>query len=367
MIVISRRQVMQTMPGMLLRPFASAHAADTLTLKAAAAVCGVRFGASPEMDLRTAPDAYLQLLASQCELLVPIVPWSAARQPGDYHFDGAAATLDFASAHHMQLTGSHLLWHEWMPEWFAAIATAAEAAQVMRQHITALMTRFAGRVYSWNVVNEAIRPEDGRVDGLRTTPLLRKIGPQYLEMAFVTARAADPRAILLYNDYGLETASPTHEARRTALLHVLDTLQRRGAPIDGVGLQSHLYPTATLDEPRYRRFLQNIAARGLKMIVTELDVLETETVGSVSVRDQIVADCYARFLSVALDERAVSALVIWGLADGFSWQNAPSRTQFRRPDGLPARPLPFDAEFRPKLALRAIRGALESAPKREPH
>jgi endo-1,4-beta-xylanase len=229
------------------------------------------------------------------------------------------------------------------------------------------MTRFAGRVYSWNVVNEAIRPEDGRADGLRTTPLLRKIGPQYLEMAFVTARAADPRAILLYNDYGLETASPTHEARRTALLHVLDTLQRRGAPIDGVGLQSHLYPTATLDEPRYRRFLQNIAARGLKLIVTELDVLETETVGSVSVRDQMVADCYARFLSVALDERAVSALVVWGLADGFSWQNAPSRTQFRRPDGVPARPLPFDAEFRPKLALRAIRGALESAPRREPH
>ena len=92
MIAISRRQVMQTMPGMLLSPFASAHAADTLTLKAAAAVCGVRFGASPETDLRTAPDAYLQLLASQCELLVPILPWSAARQPGEYHFDGAAAT-----------------------------------------------------------------------------------------------------------------------------------------------------------------------------------------------------------------------------------------------------------------------------------
>ena len=79
------------------------------------------------------------------------------------------------------------------------------------------------------------------------------------------------------------------------------------------------------------RFLQNIAARGLKLIVTELDVLETETVGSVSSRDQIVADCYDEFLSVALDERAVSALVIWGLADGFSWQNAPSRTHSDAP------------------------------------
>jgi endo-1,4-beta-xylanase len=366
MIAVSRRRAMQLMTTVLLDPATRTHAADVPALKAAAAACGLRFGAAPEADLRTAPEAYLRLLASQCDLLAPVLPWSAAQRPGEYQFGDAAGTVDFARANRMQLTGSHLLWHEWLPEWFGGIATRAEAERLMLQHVTTLAARFAGEVYSWNVVNEAIRPEDGRPDGLRTTPLLRKLGPEYIETAFAAARHADPHARLLYNDYNLETTLPAHEARRSALLRLLDTLQSRGTPIDGVGLQSHLYSAATLDERRYRRFLGDIAARGLKMVVTELDVLETGTMGSVAARDQIVADCYARFLAVALDERAVSAVVIWGLSDRYSWQNEPSRTQFRRRDGLPSRPLPFDGDFHPKPALRAILQALESAPPRKP-
>ena len=148
----------------------------------------------------------------------------------------------------MPLTGSHLLWHEWLPAWFARIPNRTEAERLVRQHVTTLATLFAGKVYSWNVVNEAIRPEDGRPDGLRITPLLEKLGPGYIAAAFATARAADPRAKLLYNDYDMEAASPSQEARRDALLRLLDQLQGQGAPIDGVGLQSHLRPSMPPDD-----------------------------------------------------------------------------------------------------------------------
>jgi endo-1,4-beta-xylanase len=292
-------------------------------------------------------------------LLAPVLPWSVAPRPGEYHFNDAAATLAFARANRMPLTGSHLLWHEWLPAWFAGIADRAEAERLVRQHVTTLATLFAGEVYSWNVVNEAIRPEDGRPDGLRITPLLEKLGPGYIAAAFATARAADPRAKLLYNDYDMEATS--QEARRDALLRLLDQLQGQGAPIDGVGLQSHLRPSMPPDDRRYRGFLRDIAGRGLEIAVTELDVIESGTLGSVAGRDQVVADCYARFLAIVLDEHAVSSVVIWGLSDRYSWENAPSRPRFRRRDGLPARPLPFDEEFRPKPAFHAIIHALKNA------
>ena len=366
MNVVGRRQVLQLMATAVAAPGTQPDATGDVTLKHAAAARGLHFGAAAETNLGTAPEAYRRLLVSQCELMAPVLPWSAAPRPGEYHFDDAAATLAVARANRMPLTGSHLLWHEWLPAWFGGIPNRAEAERLVRQHVTALATLFAGEVYSWNVVNEAIRPEDGRPDGLRITPLLEKLGPGYIAAAFAAARTADPRAKLLYNDYDLEAASPSQEARRDALLRLLDQLQGQGAPIDGVGLQSHLHPSMPPDDNRYCRFLRDIAGRGLEIAVTELDVMESGTLGSVAARDQVVADCYARFLAIVLDEHAVSSVVIWGLSDRYSWENAPSRPQFRRRDGLPARPSPFDDEFHPKPAFHAIMHALENAQARQP-
>jgi len=134
-----------------------------------------------------------------------------------------------------------------------------------------------------------------------------------------------------------------------------------------VGLQSHLViDGGRFDEKLYRGFLHELASRNLKIIISELDVLDKTATGDFAARDQAVADFYARFLAVALDETAVMAVVTWGLSDRFTWLTPDREPSFARPDGKPARPLPFDDAFAPKPAFNAIRTAFEHAPVREP-
>jgi endo-1,4-beta-xylanase len=103
----------------------------------------------------------------------------------------------------------------------------------------------------------------------------------------------------------------------------------------------------------------------LKIVITELDVDDRGAPPAPDERDRAVADIYARFLAVALDEPSVAALVTWGLCDPYSWLNHTAYfPQFVRPDGLPQRPLLFDAQFRPKPAYDAVLRALQQAPKR---
>jgi endo-1,4-beta-xylanase len=148
------------------------------------------------------------------------------------------------------------------------------------------------------------------------------------------------------------------------MLSLLDALQRRGAPIGAVGLQSHLRldDMARFDERLYRRFLAELAGRGLPILITELDVLDIGAPADVARRDGMVAAAYARFLDVALDERAVTSVVTWGLSDRYTWLTPESGEQFARADRLPARPLPFDADFAPKPAFTALLGAFGRAP-----
>ncbi|MEI9983981.1 MAG: endo-1,4-beta-xylanase [Aliidongia sp.] len=216
-------------------------------------------------------------------------------------------------------------------------------------------------------MNEALQIRDGRPDGLRTTPLLAKLGPDFFDIAYRAARSGDPDAFLVYNDYGLEMDRPDQERKRGALLRLLDRFAEDGTPIDAVGLQSHLaLDGSRFDEKIYRDFLHELASRNLKIIITELDALDTAAPGDHAARDQAVADMYARFLSVALDERAVMAVVSWGLSDRYTWLTPDKDPRFARKDGLPGRPLPFDDAFAPKLAFDAIRTAFEHAPQREP-
>jgi endo-1,4-beta-xylanase len=193
------------------------------------------------------------------------------------------------------------------------------------------------------------------------------MGPGFFGDVFQEARNADPDALLLYNDYFLELNTPEHEARRSALFRLLDRLQKEQAPIDGIGLQSHLR-FATFDafhEASYGKFLSDLAARGLRIVISELDVDDIGLPSDQKMRDQRVAEICARFLAVALDEPSVVALVTWGLCDAYSWHN---RTQYFpeyiRADHQPQRPLMFDAQLQPKPAFYAVLNALEHAPKR---
>ncbi len=146
-----------------------------------------------------------------------------------------------------------------------------------------------------------------------------------------------------------------HEARRRALVALLDSFQKRKLPIDAIGLQTHMRLDQFRFQPAiYRQFLKDIAARGVKILITELDVLDLGAPSDIPQRDQAVADCYRRILEVALDEKALRAVVTWGLSDRYTWLTPKYSPKFTRSDGLPSRPLPFDEQFQPKPAYHAI-------------
>ncbi len=337
------------------------------SLKEVAAKRGILYGATDENALATAPAEFKALFARHCALMAPSLSWYwVATAPGQYHFDRQQYALDFARECQMRLTGAHLLWHERTPDFFVAAPDREHARQLIVDHINFMCKKFAGQIWSWNVVNEALNPKEGRPDGLRKSPLLDQLGTEFFDIGFHTARAADPKAILVYNDYDTEYDSPESEARRRALLQLLDSFLDRRLPIDAIGLQTHIKLERFRFSPTiYRQFLKDIAARGVRILITELDVLDVGSPSDIHQRDQIVADAYKRVLEVALDEKALAAVITWGISDCYTWLN-PGRTRsFGRSDGLPGRPLPFDDQFQPKPAYRALLNCLQSAPERQ--
>lgn len=338
------------------------------SLREAAAAVGLVYGSCSDMPFHRAPPAYLDLFLRQCALFAPILSWQdVAPTPtseNDAFDPNAAVALD----HGLRLTGAHLLWYLRTPPWLETLPRA-RAEQAVAAHIAHLAGFYRGRIFSWNVVNEAIEPPQQGPDGLRmNSPLVRALGTDFFSSAFREARAADPNALLLYNDYDLELDVPWQQARRDALFRLLDRLQKADAPIDGVGLQSHLKFRQFSDfhEKIYRQFLSDLAARGLKIVITELDVDDRGSPADIPTRDRAVSDIYARFLAVALDEPAVCALVTWGICDPYSWYNTSWFHDYARPDHLLQRPLLFDAAFEPTPAFYAVLNALHHAPKRTP-
>jgi endo-1,4-beta-xylanase len=343
-------------------PSLSAAQAEIPGLQDVAAGRGLLFGSDSDAGFSETPQVYRNLFLSQCSLYAPDLGWKhISRGPGSYDFSSETASIEFAVSHGRKLTGAHLLWHDQVPAWFRPFRDLDGRGRVIERHVVSMCMRFAGSVYAWNVVNEAINPQEGRSNGLRNSAFDAK---DFL-IAFRAARTADPGALLAYNDYAMELDTADHEKRRLTLLKLLDWLQRHDAPIDAVGLQSHLRIDSFNFSPRkYRDFLRAIASRGLKIIISELDVLDKGAPADFAVRDRQVADIYSRFLNVALDEPAVSALVTWGLSDRYTWLNPGFSRSFARSDGLPTRPLPFDVDFQPKPAFYAILNALSEAPDR---
>lgn len=202
--------------------------------------------------------------------------------------------------------------------------------------------------------------------GLRTdVPWHATIGPSYVTESFHRAHEADSDATLVLNEFGYETDDgfASAVAKRAATLRLLDQLLDDDVPVHALGVQAHLHATnfAQAFEPDgYRRFLSEIADRGLKILITEMDVLDNGLPPEIGVRDQAVADVVGRYLEVALEEPAVASVVSFGLSDRYTWLEE----DYQRLDGAPRRPLPFNRQLRPKLAHEALRSALEKAPRR---
>jgi endo-1,4-beta-xylanase len=193
--------------------------------------------------------------------------------------------------------------------------------------------------------------------------LLDAFAERYFDLAFGLAREADPTARLAYNDYGIEHAIPWQVAKRRALLALLERLRSRGVPVQALGIQAHLSLGAPFDAAAFGAFLDSVAALGLVIEITELDVDDRAAPGDIARRDAAAADQARRFLDAALARRAVTSVLTWGLTDRTSWLNAPGYGR-PRADGLPQRPLPLDPNLARKPLWHAIAAALAAAPER---
>jgi len=193
--------------------------------------------------------------------------------PDNFDFSFGDSVVSWARENHLRFRGHCLIWWNALPRWFGSYVTPANARDVLCSHITTVLRHYAGRVYSWDVVNEPIY-HDNRPDGLRRKPWLDLLGPEYIDLAFHTAAAADPEARLILNECYIEHDTPAEAARRDALLALLTRLKKAGVPVSGLGIQGHLRGATPLDRRGLTRFLEQIRGLGLDITVTELDVDE---------------------------------------------------------------------------------------------
>nr|WP_245431033.1 endo-1,4-beta-xylanase [Rhodoplanes roseus] len=323
---------------------------------------GILFGSvclARELD---SDPAYAGLLGRECRVIVPGIElkWAPLRpRPDQFDFSRADMVIRFAESIGALVRGHTLVWHETLPQWLPSTMEGPAARALLARHIAVVCGRYRNRIHSWDVVNEAVEPDDGRADGLRVTPWLRAMGPGYIAEAFRMAAEADPSAILTYNDDGICDSSRSAVAKRQAVQRLLDQLGSAGAPVQALGMQAHLTTAMEFRGPELRRFLDDLQGRGLKVMITELDVLDRRAGQDPSGQDQRVADTYRRFLDVVLAHRATVACVAWGMSDRHSWLRL---VDWKTSGDL--RPHPYDEELRRKAAWSAIYRSLENAPTR---
>jgi endo-1,4-beta-xylanase len=345
------------------------------SLGAHAAARGLLYGAAVDPELLDVAgiatghtdDAYTRLFAEQTQILVAenAMKWFALRPAADrFDFSNADRLMGFAQLTGKVVRGHNLCWHEGLPSWFGKTVNKDNARQILIDHIRTVAGRFRGLVQSWDVVNEAIWLEDGRPDGLRKWPWLELIGPEYIELAFRTAAEADPQAKLTYNDYGIETEAPDEAAKRAQVLALLKRLKASGVPIAAMGVQSHLHAAGEQPGAGLREFLSEVAALGLEVYITEMDVVSAGISGGKAGRDRATAKVYGDYASLMLADPNVKMLLTWGLTSRHSWVNEPDQRMQRFPDIWSEGPLPFDDDDRPTEAFWALRGALDAASKR---
>ena len=279
--------------------------------------------------------------------------------------------IEFAERHKQLTIGAHLVWDEGFGEGWRDKdlwdLNRKEARRLLYGVIRREVAHYRGRMNGWIVANEVTDPNDADKHGFRTNvPWYNTIGPGYIAECFHLAKEGDPKALRIINEFGFETVNEwgdRPEPRRRAFLKAIDRLLDQGAPIDAVGIQGHLLADGfgrKFHENGYRAFLQEFADRDLRILITELDVLDEGLPKAPARRDRMVADVYRRYLDVALDEKAVKAVVAFGLSDRYTWLDEDQP----RGDGAHRRPLAFSRKMEPKPAYGAISHALRHAPKR---
>ena len=339
------------------------------SLKAHAAARGLLTGCAVNAALFRDDENFRNLLAEQYSMVVPenCLKWNILRPTAEtYSFTDADSLVAFAEQHGMKVRGHNFVWHEALPKWFAATVDKDNARQFLVDHIHTVGGRYKGKIHSWDVVNEAIWIPDGRPDGLRSSsPWFEMLGPEYIDLAYRTARETDPAALLTYNDYSIEYDNDEDGKKRAAVLALLRRMKSDNVPLDALGIQSHIRAGGTTGFSQgVRELLDGAKALGLQVFVTELDVNDDAvTTEETADRDKAVAEVYRTYLTTALEGPEVKAVLTWGVTDKNTWLNNGTKFRKQHPERL-QRPLPFDPDYQPAPAFFAMREAFDAAKKR---
>lgn len=331
-------------------------------LRQRAAARGIVFGSMTNAKQIEWPELR-QALVRDCAITVPEneMKWGVTQPtPAAPNYAPADRVAAFARQNGLALRGHTAVWYRNLPGWAAEAIAGPDGRRVFEERVRGVVGHFKGQIAEWDVVNEEIEVKDGRDDHRRASPFLKAFGPDYIADAFRLAHEADPEAKLFYNDYGIEYDHRGMNERRAGVLKLLTDLKTAGAPIHGFGIQSHLVSALRFDPALFRAFLAEVADLGLTISLTELDVNDYAFPEAVAIRDQAVADHLKLYLDTALDEKAVRTVVTWGFTDRDTWLNSFSA----RKDKAPQRPLPLDADLRPKPMWTALAQAFDHAPQR---
>jgi endo-1,4-beta-xylanase len=347
------------MPDLLAN---AAAGANPRPLKALGAPCGMKLGMMAVRQQLQDP-AWANAVTTNFQLLTPgnELKWSRVHPtPDAFNFNDADWMVDFAERNGMLIHGHNLCWNAEgnYLKWLGSTLTRENAQQYLTQHISTVVGRYKGRIDSWDVVNEPVVPWSKRPDGLYPGVWLNVLGPQYIEIAFHAAAAADPAALRVLNIYYVEHATPDGDKARRDNLVLLQQLKRRGVPIQAVGIESHLDASVAPGGAALTRFLDNVRALGLQVLITELDVNDTHVAGDRQARDAAVAQCYADYLTNVVPAGHVERLIFWTLSDKGNWMNSLHVPNFQRADGDSHRPGLLDDSLAQKPAFRAVSDAI---------
>jgi endo-1,4-beta-xylanase len=337
-----------------LFPGASSQQGGAGTLRQAAARHNILVGAAAASRFLSEPE-YASILGTEFsqlqaenEMKFGLIHPRPDSDPNPYNFAGADALVAFAQSHNMKVRGHTLVWHNQVPKWVTdGNFSSAKLADILGDHINKVVGHFQGKVYAWDVVNEAFK-DDG---SMRSTLWYDQPGigagegTKYIEKVMGWARAADPAAKLFYNDYDAEEIN----RKSDAIYAMAKDFLKRGVPLDGIGFQTHV--SLKFDDPAklesFRKNLERFAKLGLELQITELDIrLNDSSRASLAAQ----AKLYGEIATICVKQPSCKALQTWGFTDKHSWI-----PQFYKSQGWA---LLWDENYQKKPAYEAVREAL---------
>ncbi len=325
-------------------------AAPSPSLREEAESTGLLIGAAVR-PAHLSESAYASTLAREFNMVEAedAMKWFTLRpDEATYDFRQGDAVVRFAREHRMKVRGHCLVWDHNNPDWLTQNHfTSEQLSRLLHEHIARVMQHYAGQVFAWDVINEAIDENGGVRDSLwynRPGTGLSEKGNAYIEQVFRWAHEADPHALLFYNE--AEGEGSNHKS--DVIYAMVRDFKQRGVPIDGVGLQMHV-PALSVDSAALSANIARLAALGLQVHITELDVSIPVDSNGIALPADLArqAEIYRGIVHACLSNPGCTAIQTWGFTDKYSWIGSHSR-------GARGQALLFDREYRATPAYAAV-------------